>query len=418
MISPLLATCLALAPAAPASRPPDAVVQPGEGFSLARALAAMREGHPLLGWGAARVDAARAATVAARVWENPVVQADYFLGVRSSSYDRAGAFVAGVGQWLPVSAVPRARREAAGHEASAVASDRDGLVRDLELRVEEAMLRLAAALREVEVQRGARLDLEESRRVVDARVEGGVAPRYDATRIRLALAEAEAALRSAEARATEARGELDVAVGPLADGLVGAPRVDLFTHPPLPPVELLREDLRAGRPDLAAARSRTRAASSGVKLARREVFPGVGLRLAAGFGQGPGQVDVGAGMSIPIPVLHRGQGFIDRARAEVRAAESVVRTLTVAAEQRLAAAHRAAEQRREASQRHVEMSQDAAEALQRQAEAGYRDGRLSVLELADASLSVRDMRLRDLDLALQARLAELALRRVVEVGGE
>lgn len=62
------------------------------------------------------------------------------------------------------------------------------------------------------------------------------------------------------------------------------------------------------------------------------------------------------------------------------------------------------------------MSKDAAEALQRQAAAGYQNGRLSVLELADASLSVRDMRLRDLELALLARMAELELRRVVEVG--
>ena len=62
------------------------------------------------------------------------------------------------------------------------------------------------------------------------------------------------------------------------------------------------------------------------------------------------------------------------------------------------------------------MSRDAADALQRQAAVGYQNGRLSVLELADGSLSIRDMRLRDLELALIARAAELELRRVVEVG--
>ncbi|MFY0535912.1 hypothetical protein [Nannocystis pusilla] len=73
------------------------------GFSLAQAVAAMREGHPLRDYAAARVDAAAATRVAARLWENPVVNADYFLGVRSTSYDRVGAFVVGVGQWLPLS---------------------------------------------------------------------------------------------------------------------------------------------------------------------------------------------------------------------------------------------------------------------------------------------------------------------------
>lgn len=386
------------------------------GFTLADALAAMREGHPLRGYAAARADAAAATTVAARLWENPVVSADYFLGVRDSSYDRAGALVVGIGQWLPLTGAPRKRRDVARREAEAVAADNERLMRALELEVERAVLRLSGALREVEIRREALADLAESRRIVEARVAAGVAPQYDASRMALAVAEAEAAIRSAEAAVTAARGDLDVAVGPLADRLRGAPRLDPFTHPPLPELAALRDRMLANRPDLAAARARTDAARSSVTLARREVFPGIGLRVAAGFGQGPGQVDVGAGLSLPLPVLSRGQGFVDRARAEARASESVARSLAIAAEQRLVAAHEAARQRREVSQRFVEMSRDAAEALQRQAAAGYQNGRLSVLELADASLSVRDMRLRDLELALLARMAELELRRVVEVG--
>jgi cobalt-zinc-cadmium efflux system outer membrane protein len=280
------------------------------------------------------------------------------------------------------------------------------------------MLELASALREVEIRREAKADLEESRRIVEARVTAGVAPQYDATRMALAAAEAEAAVRSSEAIVTEARGELAVAVGPLVERLRGAPRLDLQVPPPLPPLDALRTEMLARRPDLAAARARKEAAETGLALARREVFPGVGLRVAAGFGQGPGQVDVGAGVSVPLPVLSRGQGFIDRARAETRAAENVARGLSVAAEQRLRAVYEAARQRRDVSTRFVEMSTEAADALHRQAQAGYQNGRLSVLELADASFSVRDMRLRDLELARAARTAELDLRHVVEVGHE
>lgn len=407
MIAVMLALLLSATPPATAA---------DIGFSLDDALAAMREGHPLRGYAAARADAAAASTVAARLWENPVLNADYFLGVRASSYDRAGAMVFGIGQWLPVTAAPRKRGEVARREAAAVAADNERLERALALQVEGAMLRLAGALREVEIRREALADLAESKRVVEARVSAGIAPQYDASRMALAMAQAEAAIRSAEADVVEARGDLDVAVGPLADRLRGAPQLDLFTNPALQDLEALRERMLALRPDLAAARARTDAARAGVTLARREVFPGIGLRVAAGFGQGPGQVDVGAGLTIPLPVLSRGQGFIDRARAESRAAESVALALALAAEQRLRAAHEAARQRREVSQRFVDMSRDAADALQRQAAVGYQNGRLSVLELADGSLSIRDMRLRDLELALIARAAELELRRVVEVG--
>lgn len=398
------------------ARAQEAVPDLAPGFTLAQALAAMREGHPMLDYTAARADAAAATVTAARLWENPVLNADYFLGVRSTSYDRAGAMVVGIGQWVPVTAVPRVRANVARHEERAVAADNTTLVRSLEIAVEATMLLLAAAIREVEIRESALVDLEEGKRIVQARVDAGVTPQFDATRMALALAEAEAALHSAEAAVVEARGDLDVAVGPLAARLRGAPRIDVFAQPPLAPVNTLHTAMLAHRPDLAAARARLDAAGSTVTLNRREVFPGFGVRVAAGFGQGPGQVDIGAGISIPIPILNRGQGFIDRARAERRAAESLSRTLLIAAEQRLLPVHQAAEQRRQASQRYEAMSKNAAEALQRQAEAGYRDGRLSVLELVDASVSIRDMRLRDLGLALLARLAELSLRRVVEVG--
>ncbi|MDC0667073.1 TolC family protein [Nannocystis radixulma] len=416
MIAWALALLLAGPPAIDGSpRAAASVAEPG--FSLDQALAAMREGHPLRDFAAARADSAAATRVAARLWDNPVVNVDYFLGVRSTSYDRAGALVAGVAQWLPVTAVPRARGQVASHEERAVARDNQGLLRALELEVERAVLGLAGALRAAEIHHDALADLQESERIVGARVAGGVAPKYDATRIGLAVAAAEAAFRGAEADVSEARGQLDVAVGPLAERLHGPPRVDVFAGAEVPPLATLQARMLEGRPDLAAAGERFEAARASVRVARREVFPGIGLRVAAGFGQGPGQVDVGAGLTVPLPILSRGQGFIDRARAEARAADSVARALVVAAEQRLHAAHEVARQRNDASLRHVAMSRDAAEALLHQAQANYQNGRLSAFELADASLSVREMHLRDLELALAARLAELEVRRVVEVGG-
>lgn len=415
MIAWLLAASLAAPVAIMAPSGADAAAaEPG--FSLEQALAAMREGHPLRDFTTARAEAAEATRVAVRLWENPVVNADYFLGIRSTSYDRVGAFVVGVGQWLPVSGAPRARGEAARHEQRAVAADNQGLLRGLELDVERAMVALAGARRAVEIHGDALEDLRESERIVATRVAGGVTPKYDATRIGLEVMAVEAALRSAEADVTAARGEFDVAVGPLAQRLRGAPRLDPFARPELDSYEQLHARMLAERPDLAAARARLDGARAGVRVARRDIFPGIGLRVAAGFGQGPGQVDIGGGLSIPLPVISRGQGFVDRARAEMRAADSVARTLVVAAEQRLQATHAVALERHEASLRHVEMSRGAADALRLQAQAGYQNGRLSAFELVDASLSVREMRLRDLQLAVAARLAELDVRRVVEVG--
>ncbi len=180
------------------------------------------------------------------------------------------------------------------------------------------MLGLAGALRAAEIHHDALADLQESERIVGARVAGGVAPKYDATRIGLAVAAAEGGVPRGRGGRVEARGQLDVAVGPLAERLRGPPRVDVFAGAEVPPLATLQARMLEGRPDLAAAGERLEAARAGDP---RGPPRGVPRHRPAGRGRlrsGPGQVDVGAGLTVPLPILSRGQGFIDRARAEAR----------------------------------------------------------------------------------------------------
>ncbi|MFY0535911.1 hypothetical protein [Nannocystis pusilla] len=125
------------------------------------------------------------------------------------------------------------------------------------------MIGLAGARQAVEIHGDALEDLRESERIVATRVAGGVTPKYDATRIALEVMAVEADMRGAEAGVTEARGELDVAVGPLAARLHGAPQIDLFARPGLDGYAELRARMLAERPDLAAAQARVAGARAG-----------------------------------------------------------------------------------------------------------------------------------------------------------
>lgn len=402
------------APSAPAA----ASVPPGyEGtFTLEDAIARMRRSQPLLAAARAGTLAAEGDEIAAGLWENPSLSADYFLGVRQSSYDRAGTAVATVQQFVELAGVPRARRAAARAERIATEFDAQVLERALALDVRIAMMRLAAAYARLDVAVRATSDLDEAARIVQARVREGASPRYDERRMSLAVAQARSIVDQALAEVARARGTLNVAVGPEASSLVGRPAIDAG---PAARADLatLIERLERERPDLLAARARADAARARVSVARREVFRGIAVRAGGGFGQGPGQVDVGAGVSVPLPLVDRGQGRIDAAAARAEAAEHVYEAAALAARQRLTAAYDEANVRREALERFAQTVQTADEDIHADAESSYRDGRLSVLELVDAYTSVREGALRRIELSLSAAEAEVQLVRVLEAGG-
>ncbi|KIG13526.1 Heavy metal RND efflux outer membrane protein, CzcC family protein [Enhygromyxa salina] len=394
----------------PGPRPSEADRVDDPRFTLEQALAAMDEGHPLLQAGGAEVDAARARVRSARLWTNPQFDLDYMWGVRATSYDPAGSWIGSIGQFIELSGAPQARGRVARHELGATRADLDDIRMSLAYDVEVAMIELRARVDEVAVLDQNIADFEHGLAIVRARVEAGVISTYDETRTLLALAQAKAALAQAKAAALDAREQLALAAGPLAARLQGQPDIELDVARPLPPLDGLR-DAQVQRPDLVANRAIADAASAKVDLARREVMPGIGLRVLAGFGQGPGQVDFGFGVSVPLPVVQRGQAAIPEAQATARAAHARSSAAQIAAEQQLELAHQRAELLRDRSQAFA-VTQPLAERLKAQAELAYTDGQIEIIGLMDAYLAVRDQGLREIVLALDAHLAEVQLRRL------
>jgi outer membrane protein, heavy metal efflux system len=418
-----LFTAVASAQTAPALPPPPpaapAVAQ--EGFTLDDAAAAMRRSHPLLAAARSTVRASDGDVVAAGLWTNPVLGATYTRSVGFTTYDPVvGVPQVGVTQFIETAGLPAARRHAAEFNREALRSDARGVELGLMFDLRAAAVALAEAEARVRVQREAFDDLTSAANVVRSRVNAGAAPRYDASRIVIAQADAEASLADAEADALRARADLDVAVGPGASALRGSLRFDLETTPDLPSVERLVGQVSA-RPDLVAAERRATAQRAQVEVARRAVFQGVSVYAGAVYGAGADdnpdhhQVDLMLGLSLPLPVIDRGQGTIPAAQGRADAARSVFDALSLAARQRVHAAWQEVDRRRRAlAAWHLAGTSELRE-MRHEAEVGYREGRLSILELVDAYTSFRDARLRGLGLASDARAAEVLLGRAVGV---
>ena len=404
-----------VSPASPVTASP-APAATGATLRLAELTAQMRAQHPLLAAQRARVRGARAAAVGAGLWTNPLLDVSHTLGVRQSSYDRVGAPVLGVTQFLELAGAPGARRRAAHLEAQATEADTAALERTLASELAVAYFAHAQALELVKTAQSYLRELERVERLVRVRVDGGLSPRYDATRFGLALVEARSAIATAQADAQRTLGALAVAAGvPLLPGDAGTD-VD-FDAPVAVTAPDPSRDL-ASSPYLLAVRRRTEAAAASISAAEKGVWPGFSLRLGTGYGQGPGQVDVSVGLVIPLPVLDRGQGAVREARARADEARATQTALDRSTGQQLAAMQAEVARRVDAVEAFRRESLALLTPLREQAEAGYRDGRLSAFELIEAYESTRDARRRQVELVTAALTARASLRRFSAAGGE
>lgn len=404
-------------PAAQATPADGAVPQSADtsGYTLADALHAMRAEHPLLKSAAFAIRAARADQQQAGLWTNPSLGASYTKGVRRSSYDDTGYVTYGLTQQLELTGAPSARARAAGLLAQAATSDRAALDVSMSLDVESALIAAAAVQQKLALVDSALTLLQQAARIVDQRVAAGAAPRYDANRIGVTVAMAEADRESTAAELVRARAELHAMIGPGVQRLVGAPSFPLDSETPLRPPEQLLALVLARRPDLEAARQRAASAEQTIAASRRTIWTGVGVNVAGGFGAAPGQQDVGVGLSVPLPAINRGQGLVSGAQARAQQASTFADAVRITAQLRIAGMHSEVLARRAALAGYRARTAASGDEMLSEAQAGYLAGRFSVLELADAYGAWREARLRAVDLAAATRQAEVELSREVGV---
>lgn len=407
-------TGCALALVVVGARPLGAQPTPvAEGFTLADALAAARA-HPRLAAPQSLVRATGFDAAAAGRWTNPQLGVSYMRSFGFTTFDpQVGVAQVGVTQMIETAGAPSRRRRAAEGERTAARFELEHTRRAIELAVRVGCVRLATAWARRAILRDALARTDALVALVGQRVAAGAAPGYERTRAALALADARAALADAEADVTAARGALDVAVGPAASSLRGAPQIELMTLDAPPPLARLLAALPATRADLGALGARAQAARARVDVARAEAMPGfalyAGVLVGQGYGeQGQRQVDGMVGVTLPLPVVNSGEDAVRAAEARAQAARELVAVETAEARVRLEAAWREAAQRREALE---DFRSGAAEQDRLVAEStlAYRDGRIPIQALLDAHDAVRDARLRAVDLARAARESEASM---------
>lgn len=281
-----------------------------------------------------------------------------------------------------------------------------------------------AAGHRAEIAARAVASLDEAARVLGRRHEQGTASGYELSRLELEAELARSELRQAEAGAQAARVELALMLGiDPAELTLGGSLAVAAPGPAAP--EPAPSPVGSGAPRRAHASSDTLPETPWSRLLATSVAEARAARDHArrawipelSVSGGLRRVDAGetrygyvAGVALGLPLFSRGRD----ARAEARARERLVLAHAHAAE--LAARRALARAETELARALGELgsfdeaTRERLERLSRAAESGYREGERSLVELIDAQRARTAVALRRLELELEAKRAEVALR--------
>ena len=280
---------------------------------------------------------------------------------------------------------------AAASDADAVTLDTEAVRVDVRWNVTRAWLDLWETQERARMAETTAAETDRLAGIAKERFDAGSAPRLDVVRTGADQARARAEARAVEMNLAAAAARLEVWLGategpPLRPS--GAPDLG-----PLPPEQMLRQQLLARHPALARDQAQVAAAAAHVRAEERLRWPIVNLELTVAQGDPtlPG-TDVIGGLSFEAPVLSQRRGQIGRARAE----QTLAATTDEIDRRRLSAdladgyaQANAAEVRARALGLEV---LPALEETRRMTEEGYRDGRVDLLRVLDAQRAVLDGR--------------------------
>jgi len=360
--------------------------------TLDEAVALLRRQSPELLAGALKVRAAQGDVTTARLYPNPTLSfgaGNFPIGRTNPPGIGAGDTVneqVGIGQELVLWG-KRGERIAAAHGRMAAAgAERADLDRRLVFEVRARFVRTLVAGERLRLARENLTHYRETVRVSRERADAGEISAAEFDKIALEQRGFEHEVADAEIERREAVAELlpllglDVAdLVPVGELRLPAARTDTDT--------LVSEALRR-RPDLTAAEREAEAAEAALRLARAERWPNVtvGVQYTHDEFQVAGNLanSLGANFSLPLPLVNRNQGEIQRAEAEALIARHEVQKLRLGIPQEVRTAVTsytvAGERVRRFEQAFLRQSEDA----RRAAEVSYREGAISLLEFVEA----------------------------------
>ena len=307
-------------------------------------------------------------------------------------------------QPLLVSGQRRARRDLADLNVSAERARAASAIADRRLEVRQAFVSLLARQEELRLLQQSRADLTRVEGVVRGRAEAGDRSRYDVLRV-----ETEGRMLDVEVR--NATTDVDDASGHLA-ALMGfpgwQPAAEGGLEPGATPTDgtVLWAAAQKRRPALVAAQRREDAAIGGITLASRERLPVPVLSGGAVKTRDVAGTSAFFGVSLPLPFFDRGRGPIARATAEADAEKKAVEAEAAEARADIERARATFVSRRQTLSAVESDVMQRVPGLRQMAEDAYREGRGDILELLDASRSLKDIQLMHVKQLEITRLAE------------
>ena len=400
------------------ARAQDQNADPPERLTLPVLLRLVAERSPRLAVEQVAIDAAEADRITAGALPNPTVSYGRFKpsGGANTLFDGSRQQQATVEFPLLIAGQRGARIEAAEKGMLATRA-RVGLAgNELALRAAELFVGLQAAQEKVAVLQESIGDIERAAAIVSGRLDSGMSSRYDLARVEVELA-------GVTARMEEARSDRVNQSAGLAT-LIGAPGWrPTAIGTPIPaglPADAAawRNLLVAGNPQINVARREENVAQAALQRTEHERWPVPVLSLGRTWTSDPFGAANFVGLSTEILLLDTRRGPLDRAKAELQAAQRRREEIESAVSVELFRLLDSLAQRRTALEQFERKVGTGMPALKQMAEDAYRLGRGSILELIDATRSRLDTRLTNVDLRAAIVQQELQIKALTGKLGE
>ena len=386
-----------------------------EQLDLATLLRLVAERSPRLAVERVSIEAAEADRITAGALPNPTIS----YGSSRPSGGAANSVISGnrqqqAGIDLPVLIAGQrgARVEAAEQGVLGARARVAQAGAEMALRAAELFIGLQAAQEKIAVLAEAHSEIERAASLISGRLDSGMASRYDLARVEMEVASI--AVRLADARADAAEKSAGLAT------LLGAPGWRPRAAGELAPRGLQAElpawqGSLSANPQIIFARREEDTARAAVRRAERERWPVPVLSLNRSWTSEPFGAANFIGFSTEVPILDSRRGQLDKAQAELRAAERRREALEAETGVELRRLLEALVQRRAALERFERRVDVRSPALRQMAEDAYRLGRSTVLELIDAARTRVDARVTGID--LRAFTVQQELRILSLTGG-
>jgi outer membrane protein TolC len=371
-------------------------------LTLDEAVRLALESNPELRASGARVDAAAGRAYQAKKWTNPELElsAEDWPASHGRGFSDAKQTI-GIAQTLPYPGKKSLDKQIGG--AGVKRSEAERALRRTEIvrDVKAGFFRVLASERLVEVSTQLVAVAESSAATARKRVDAGAAAYQEQLRAEVQLEQARTELTGFQRELASARqvfvtllGRPDLKEASLSGALVEVPEASLMDEAG---VEQL-----ARHPSLSAAHANLDRAQLAYRRARLEPYPDVKVGVSGGRIGETDQSIIQLGFSLPLPLIDRGKGNQQEARANVSVAEAELHGVQQQLQREWANALKryrtAAEQVANYRER---ILPKAGEAL-RLVQTGFEQGKFNFIDLVDTQRTTAEVRL-----AYQQKLLEL-----------